>query len=238
MVESLPEATNPGVDPEVMGDIVQFLVRDGLVTDAQVGHAAKVQNRLDTPRRLLEVLQDLGYISQKQVKECLLNNRTNIRIGSLLVELGYISEKQLTLALTKQKQDGKRRRLGEVLVGNNYISHYDLTQVLSIHLGFPYVEPNPAMVDTSLLERAKATLFLEHQFIPLKREDGRVTVAMVDPMDQKAIEAARRLYGSNIVRPSPWNGSFLKPWTSWRWDYRMPGMWKPVLTMRWRWWTT
>jgi type IV pilus assembly protein PilB len=199
MSESLPEKVNSGVDPEVMGDIVQFLVQDGLVTEEQVGHAIKIQDRLDTPRRLLEVLQDLGYVGQDQVKECLLNNRTNIRIGSLLVELGYISEKQLTLALNKQKQDGKKRRLGEVLVGNNYISQYDLTQVLSIHLGFPYVEPDPSSVDPSLLEKAKASLFLEHQFIPLKKEGSQVTVAMVDPMDQKAISAARRLFGTNIL---------------------------------------
>lgn len=199
MNESLSGTITSGLDPDVMGDIVQFLVRDQLVTNDQVEHAIKVRSRLDTPRRLLEVIQDLGYVSQEQVKSCLLNNRTNIRIGSLLVELGYISEKQLALALTKQKQDGKRRRLGEVLVSNNYISHYDLTQVLSLHLGFPYVEPDLSAVDPALLERAKASLFIEHQFIPLHRENNQVTVAMVDPMDQKAVDAAKRLYGSNIV---------------------------------------
>ena len=170
-----------------------------MVTRKKVEHAKKVQEKLETPKRMLEVLQELGYVNETQIKECLLRNRTSIRIGSLLVELGYISESQLAVALHKQKQDKARPRLGEVLVNNNYISAYDLTQVLSIHLGFPYVQPDPSSIDPELLNRNNLPTFIKHNFLPLNRDGERVTVAMSDPLDRYALEAAKGLFGPGVT---------------------------------------
>ena len=144
------------------------------------------------------MLQELGYVRDEQVKAVLKKNRTAIRLGSLLVELGYISEKQLDVALSKQRQGETRKRLGEVLVENKYISEYDLTQVLSIHLDFPYIEPAAAMIDQEYRDRKSRQLFRQHTFIPLGRENGHM-MAISDPLSQQALEAAQGLLGPDLT---------------------------------------
>ena len=180
-------------------EIVKFLISDGVVTEDQAVRAQKIRAKLDTPRRLLEVLQELGYANEEKVRAALINNRAKIRLGSLLVELGYISDKQLEVALGKQKLGETRMRLGEVLVANKYISENELARVLAIHLGFPYVEPSIADMDKSLLTPSVLKDLKNLKILPLSQKDGKIQLAMVDPLDQKAIGAAGKLFGKEIL---------------------------------------
>ena len=194
------ETTQPATaQTEEFKDLAALLISDGLVSEQQAAHARKIQEKLDTPRILLQIFQELGYVTPDQVTATLKKNRAHIRIGSLLVDLGYISPKQLEAALGKQKQDPRRPRLGEVLTDNKYITEHELTKILSMHLGFPYVEPDIASVDHGLLnEKAMATL-KTHHMIPLSREKGQVVLAMADPLDEDALAAAKKLYGTSVV---------------------------------------
>lgn len=182
-----------------VGDIVQFLIKDKIVTDEQVDRAQRIQSRLDTPRRLLDILKELSYTTDEQIRNTLFNNRTAIRLGSLLVELGYISEKQLLVALDKQKLDDARPRLGEVLVANKYITEHDLTQVLGIHLGFTYAEPDPVTLDKSLLDRSHYPTYKTHNILPIGRKNEQIIVAMADPLDNSALQAAKSILGPKVV---------------------------------------
>jgi type IV pilus assembly protein PilB len=184
---------------EKFSDLVTLLIMDGVVSEQQAVRARKIQEKLDTPSQLLHILQEMGYVTQDLVKATLKKHRANIRIGSLLVELGYISEKQLEAALVKQKQDEKRPRLGEVLTSNKYISEHELTMVLAMHLGFPYIEPDIAALDHTLVEQRALPTLKAHHILPLGRENGQVMLAMADPLDQTALEAAKQLYGPNLV---------------------------------------
>ena len=184
---------------EFSGDIVNLLVKEGHITLTQLDYANNVRQKLDTPVRLLELLKDLGYLSEDHLKETLIKNRTGIRLGSLLVEFGYISEKQLAMALNQQQEAQGRKRLGDILVENNYISEYDLTQGLSVNLGIPYIEPTLEMVDVKLLEKAPKQFFLTHKLLPINDEKGSVNIAMVDPLHRSASQAARRLFGADII---------------------------------------
>jgi type IV pilus assembly protein PilB len=193
-----PQTPSAGTEPQPTGDIVRLLAEEGRVSAHQIYYARRVQAKLDTPKDLLEILKALGYVGDSEIRETLLKNRTTIRLGSLLLELGYISEKQLALALNKQQQDGAVKRLGEVLVENNYISEYDLIQVLSMHLGYPYVEPNANTIDRFLLARATKNFFLKNHFLPLSQEDGAINIAMADPLDATALEEAKKLFGPGL----------------------------------------
>jgi len=46
--------------------------------------------------------------------------KTRIRLGDLLLKEGLVTEAQLQEAITKQKETGER--LGETLIGLNYVS--------------------------------------------------------------------------------------------------------------------
>ncbi len=199
----LPDGNQSGessAKPEFGSYIVGILIGEDYVSPAQVDYARKVHQRLDTPKSLLEVLKELGYVREEHVKEALFKNQTGIRIGTLLVELGYITEHQLAIALTKQEQSKNRERLGKILVENHYISEYDLTRVLSMQLGFPYIEPKPEMVDLSLLRKAPRKVFLSQVFVPLGREKGSVKLAMGDPQNASTVTVAKQLFGTDLNR--------------------------------------
>jgi type IV pilus assembly protein PilB len=179
-------------------EIVGLLIKEGDISDAQAEYARKVQEKLDNPKRLLDVLKDLGYVQEGQVREALFKNRTGIRLGSLLMELGYITEKQLNASLNQQAQGGKKKRLGEILIENNHITEYDLAQVLSMNFGISYLEPKLDMLDFGLMEKASQQFFQSHLLLPLGVQDGETKIVMADPLDKSALEAAEHLFGPHI----------------------------------------
>jgi len=179
-------------------EIVSLLIQEGHISEAQAEYARRVQEKLDNPKRLLDVLKDLGYVQEEQVKETLFKNRTGIRLGSLLMELGYITEKQLNVALNQQAQGGKKRRLGEILIENHHITEYDLAQVLSMNFGLSYLEPKLNMLDFGLMEKASQQFFQNHRLLPLGVQDGQTRIVMADPLDKVALEAAEHLFGTSI----------------------------------------
>lgn len=185
-------------EPGFAGEIVRLFIKEGYLTEQQVLYAKKVQSKLDTPKRLIQVLKDLECLNEEQITATLRKNRSGIRLGSLLLELGYITEKQLTMALSQQQRVKDGKRLGEILLKNNYISEYDLTQVLSMNLGYAYMEPKPEMLDASLMEKTSLQFFQTYNLLPLGKEKDSVQIVMADPLDKSALEAAARLFGSNL----------------------------------------
>lgn len=181
-----------------VGEIERILIQEGHLTSSQVDYARRVQQKLDTPKRILEIIKDLDYVRDQQIKETLYKNRTGIRVGSLLVELGYISERQLSLTLNQQRESEGRKRLGQILVESNYITEYELLQALSMNLGYPYIEPELEMLDHSLMEKASKDFFLTHRFLPLEEEEGVVRIVIADPLNMKTLSAAKNLFGSEL----------------------------------------
>ncbi len=96
------ENTIPSSPPA--GEIPALLVKEGLVTADQLAYARRVQAKLSSNKTFIDTIQDLGYITDEQIRSTLSKNHLSIRIGALLVELGYIRESDLTAALNLQKE--------------------------------------------------------------------------------------------------------------------------------------
>ncbi len=108
------------------------------------------------------------------------------RIGDLLIEQGLISFEQLQVALTKQREMGKK--LGSVLIQLNMITEQQLFKTLEIHFGIPYVDINMVQIDPKVPKIITENLAKMHNAIPIKLDKGRLTVAMSDPLDMIAKE--------------------------------------------------
>ena len=180
-------------------EIVDMLLREGHVTDEQVAYAQRVQGKLETSRRLLDVLKELAYVSGDQVKQAIQENHMSMRIGSLLVELGYIMEQALQNAFEIQRADKKRPKLGEVLVAHNFISQKQFLEVLSIQLGYPLVAPEFLSIDPKLFTRVPGRWYDSHQMIPIRKEGDQILVAFADPLDKSEIDAARQAFAEDIL---------------------------------------
>ena len=181
-----------------LGQIVSMLLKEGHLTDKQIAYALRIQSKLETPRILLKVLKELEYLTDDQVTGTVKRHFTSFRIGDLLVELGHINELQLKTCLESQAKEGTKRKLGEVLVSHNFIREEDLLEILSVQLGIPLVEVEFTDIDPKLISIARAKLFREFMFLPIRREGDHILVAFDDPGDKQAINQAKRIFESNI----------------------------------------
>lgn len=181
------------------GEIASLLLQSGMVSDKQVKHAERIRAKLATPAPLLNVLKELGDVSDEMVRKVLLDTRLTIRIGELLVELGHLSEDDLNAAFNIQKEREQDLRLGEILVKYNFIDERVFNRVLSLQLGFPLVDINLSLVDKVMVGRIPMKTLVEHQFLPIKNGTGTATlVAFADPLNKKSVEIAKKFLGGQI----------------------------------------
>ncbi len=176
----------------------QLLVESKSISLEQLRYARRVQTKLSTPRPLLSVIRELGYVTEAQVQEALRSNQSALRLGDLLVEFGYLQDAELTKALGIQKNGSDSRRLGEVLVEANLLRAEEVTEILAAQLGFPAVAPDPRTIKRELLDAASLNWYSAHQFLPISAEDDQVTVAFVNPLDPADRDAAEKVFGRNI----------------------------------------
>lgn len=181
------------------GTLIQLLLQENKVTREQVEHAARIQAKLSTSRPLLKILKDLKFVTDQDVKESLRKTSSPIRIGDLLTELGYISPEDLEAACRLQQESETKEKLGRILVKHNFIEEQLFIEILSIQMGYPFVEPGLNNIDKALCEKIPKTLMATHCFVPIKSEDGSIRVAFADPLDQEAVQTAKRFLGNDIV---------------------------------------
>ncbi|NLO76835.1 MAG: Flp pilus assembly complex ATPase component TadA [Clostridia bacterium] len=131
----------------------------------------------------------------KELKVRLANKK--VRLGAVLVETGLLSEENLEAALKIQKET--KHRLGEILVDNGLVQESDMVTILSELMGFPYVELSTMLLDPKIPALIKESLARKHVLIPLKIENGRLAVAMSDPLNVYAIDDIRISTGYGVI---------------------------------------
>ncbi len=179
--------------------IIHLLLQVDKVNREQVEHAARIQSKLSTFSPLLKILKDLKCITDQDVRETLRKTSSPIRIGDLLVELGYISPEDLEAACRIQQDSDSREKLGRILVKHNFIDEQVFIEILSIQMGYPFIEPGLNTIDRERCEKIPNNLMATLGFIPIKSDDGSVRVAFVDPLDYETLQTAKRFLGNNIV---------------------------------------
>lgn len=184
---------------ESYSTIIRLLLEAKRLDTAQVLHAERVRAKLTSYQPLLKVLKDLKFINDQDVKEVLRSTTSVIRIGDLLVDLGHISPEDLESAIRLQKESDTQEKLGQVLVRHNFIEEQAFIEVLSIQMGYPFVEPALNNIDRERCDKIPKSLMTTHAFVPIKTDDGTVRVAFADPLDQDTLQTVRRFLGEKIV---------------------------------------
>ncbi len=180
--------------------IVDLLVKKGVITRQQLEHGQRIQQKLSSFQPLLKILKELKILDDKKINVCLREAAHKIRIGDLLTELGYISPDDLDAACRIQQESQSKDKLGTVLVKHNFIQEQLLIELLSIQMGFSLVEPSLATIDRTLCSKVPQKVMQEHSFLPIGKEaGGKVKVAFADPLDQTAIDTAKRFLGAAII---------------------------------------
>ena len=120
----------------------------------------------------------------------------NKLLGRILKEMGLVNESQIQEALGIQKERGGA--IGEILVERGYISHEDLTLALAAQSGMEVVDLDHLELPGSVLERVSASIAHAYRVIPVRFENGLLTVALADPTHLKTLDDLRFLLNCEV----------------------------------------
>ncbi|MGC1455595.1 MAG: ATPase, T2SS/T4P/T4SS family [Nitrospirota bacterium] len=107
-------------------------------------------------------------------------------LGEALVDSGLITKEQLENALTLRKS--KNKRLGKILFELGYATEAQISEALSEQQKLPLVDCNEYEISKKLLELVPKNIAEKAIVLPLHLKDGKLLLAMADPLDWSTID--------------------------------------------------
>jgi type IV pilus assembly protein PilB len=108
------------------------------------------------------------------------------RIGEILQDAGLITEEDLAAALIESRKNNQF--IGLTLVRAGKITVEQLGQALSVQFGIKYANINKINIDKTLLDLLPEEFIRDKQVVPIAKERGRLVVAMVNPTNREVID--------------------------------------------------
>lgn len=118
-------------------------------------------------------------------------------LGQQLTADGLLTNEQLAEALEYQTQSGSM--LGEAIIMLGQLSAATLGPYLERMTGFPFVDLANCPIDDDLARSIPETLARHRQVLPFANFGESVQVAMVDPLDLKAVDDLRARLNRRII---------------------------------------
>lgn len=119
-------------------------------------------------------------------------------IGEIFIKSGLITPDQLKQALDKQKLLKRQESVGDVLVSMGLITEKDRVRCLGEQWGVPFIDLADLEGDSSVLKLVPQNAARKLKVVPVGRKNGRLTVAMKNPLDIFAIDEIRMMSGLEI----------------------------------------
>ena len=119
-------------------------------------------------------------------------------IGEILVAKCKLAPDAIERALIKQRDEGGL--LGEVLIRMKLCDEDQLALALATQFGLEYLRELPRADDISvdLIDRIPINFARQREVMPLRRENGRVIIAVADPHAVEVIDAVAVLIGEPV----------------------------------------
>lgn len=124
-------------------------------------------------------------------------NQIRKRLGDLLVDAGLITQEQLNHALQIQRSTGKK--LGELLIDENFLTEGQIIEVLEFQLGIPHMDLEKHFIDPEIPRMISENLARRYILIPVKKDRGKITVAMADPLNIFAMDDVKIATGLEVT---------------------------------------
>ena len=126
------------------------------------------------------------------------SNAPVMKLGDFLVQLGLLNRDQLGVALQFQQADDKKH-LGEILVDLGFLTREQVDLVLCQKLGIPFVDLSKFVIEPRVLKALPEELVRKNAIVPLCHADGRLVIAMADPLAGEVIERVRFFTQSPVI---------------------------------------
>jgi type II secretion system protein E len=118
-----------------------------------------------------------------------------MKLGQILVQQKACAAKDVEEALVA-RQPGER--IGQALIRLGRTGEDAVLAALGRQSAMPVVDLTSAEVDAELIKTIPLKAIFQRQCLPLKRENGTLTVAIADPLDLRAVDELRLLLGGRV----------------------------------------
>lgn len=119
------------------------------------------------------------------------------KLGEILVSACVITHEQLERALAEQEID-PQKRLGQILASRGYAEEDTVAEALASQLQIPFLNPDERTIDREAAELISGRLARFHTVIPVFEAQGRLVLAMANPLDLIAIEDVHLASGKEV----------------------------------------
>jgi PleD family two-component response regulator len=120
------------------------------------------------------------------------------QLGAALIEAGIITVKTFENALKRQQASGKP--LDEIIVAMGVITEEELVDLLVKRTGLKPVANFAAhSFPPEIISLIPAETASGNRLFPLKAQDGKLAVAVIDPFDHAALDTLARTSGMKII---------------------------------------
>lgn len=122
--------------------------------------------------------------------------KEKVRFGELLLSKGLLNRRELTEALNEQRSRGGR--IGEIIVKLRMVSDEDVRIALAEHLSTEHVHLDGRDIDMNIARLVPENLAKRYNLVAIDEKDGKVLVAMADPLDVVATDTVTMKTGREI----------------------------------------
>lgn len=121
--------------------------------------------------------------------------RVKKRIGDILIESGLVTPEQIEFAISVKEPDEK---LGDTLIRIGYVTENQVMEALEIQLGVKKITLNDYKLNESILRLISEEYARENLVVPVTFEEGKLVVAVADPLNYYVVDDLRLITGYNI----------------------------------------
>jgi hypothetical protein len=189
----------------------ELLVREGLVTEAQLGAALRAQEASPDGTPIGQLLVDQGALSPPDLEAILQRYHKKYRLGDILVETNAISETQLQLAVDHHRRTGLR--LGDALLQLAFVNEETLKHALCTQLDVAFVDLDRFSIDRGLAALVPKAYAQQHRVLPVARVDDVLTAALADPTDGWVAENLEAMTGCRVQLVMSTDAAFQRAFT-------------------------
>lgn len=111
------------------------------------------------------------------------------KIGEILIQMGRVSEMAIHNVLADQQktkaEKGYQIRLGDLLLKKRLVTEEDLAEAVSLQYNTEFLDLRTQTIDADLLGKVPANLLKEYNFVPVKLETKRLTIASEDDIPEE-----------------------------------------------------
>lgn len=178
----------------IESNVIGGQIGDMLVQEKQISQDAlntALQDQQNERSRLIgDYLVNQKIVDADELEGALSRQKhmPNMRLGEILLTEDLVTEAQLAEALKAQKKK-RKGALGEILVSHGVIEKNEIQQCLAKKLGIPFVNLREFIVEPEVIRMITAAIAFKHKVVPLYKFEGKVVVAIENPMDWQVTDA-------------------------------------------------